>query len=64
MFVLHLLLSTIHPLNVVLVVSFQLLAFQFEGVSDQTSLWGPGLRTETDLFWDLEPFQFRWLEQK
>lgn len=53
--------STVHPLNVFLVVCFELLALQLERVGDQASLWCPGLGTQTDLLGDLESLQFRWL---
>lgn len=52
--------STVHSLYVFLVVCFELLALQFEGISDQASLWGPGLGAQTDLLGDLKPFQFSW----
>lgn len=55
--------STVHPLNVLLVVCFELLAFQFECVSDQASLWCPGLSTQTDLLGYLKSLQFCWLEE-
>lgn len=58
----YVLFSTVHPLNVFLVVRFELLAFQFEGVGDQAGLWCPGLGAQTDLLGDLESLQFCWLE--
>lgn len=57
----YVLFSTVHPLNVLLVVRFELLAFQFEGVGDQAGLWRPGLGAQTDLLGDLESLQFCWL---
>lgn len=48
--------GTVHPLNVVLVVSFELLSFEFKSVCNQAGLWGPGLNAEPDLPWDLESF--------
>ena len=57
----YVLFSTVHPLNVFLVVCFELLAFQFEGVGDQAGLWCPGLGAQTDLLGDLESLQFCWL---
>lgn len=51
----------VHPLNVVLVVCFQLLALQFECVSDQTCLWRPGLGTQADFLGDLKALKFCWL---
>lgn len=50
--------ATVHPLNVLLVVRFECLAFQFECVCDQAGLRCPGLGTQADLLRDLEPFQF------
>lgn len=50
--------STVHPLNVFLVVCFELLAFQFECVRDQASLWCPGLSAQADLLGDLKSLQF------
>lgn len=55
--------STIHPLNVFLVVCFELLALQFERISDQTSLWCPGFSAQPDLLGNLKPLQFAWLEE-
>lgn len=55
--------TPVHPLNVFLVVSFELLALQFERVSDQTRLWRPGLGTQTDLLGDLEALQFCWFRE-
>lgn len=57
----YVLFSTVHPLNVFLVVCFELLALQFECVSDQASLWCPGLSAQTDLLGDLKSLQFCWL---
>lgn len=53
--------SSVHPLYVVLVVRFELLAFQFECVSDQPGLWRPGLGAQSDLLGDLKSLHFRWL---
>lgn len=53
--------STIHPLNVFLVVCFELLAFQFECVSDQASLRCPGFSAQPDLLGNLKSLQFCWL---
>ena len=39
---------------------FDLLAFQFERVGHQASLWSPGLRTQPDLLGDLKSLQFCW----
>lgn len=56
----YVLFSSVHPLNVFLVVCFELLAFQFECISDQAGLWCPGLRTQPDLLGDLKSLQFCW----
>lgn len=53
--------STVHPLDVFLVVCFELLAFQFECVSDQASLRGPGFSAQPDLLGNLKSLQFCWL---
>lgn len=52
--------APVHPLNVFLVVCFQLLALQFERVSDQTRLWRPGLGTQTDFLGYLKALEFCW----
>jgi len=51
----------VHPLDVVLVVCFKLLALQFESVSDQPGLRRPGLSTQTDLLRDLKSLHLCWL---
>lgn len=53
-----LLFPTIHPLNVLLVVCFELLAFQFECVGDQAGLRCPWLGTQADFFGNLKLLQF------
>lgn len=53
-----LLFPTIHPLNVLLIVCFELLAFQFECVGDQAGLRCPWLGTQADFFGNLELLQF------
>lgn len=40
---LWLLFASVHPLDVFLVVWFQLFSLEFESVGDQAGLWGPGL---------------------
>lgn len=56
--------AAVHPLNVLLVVCFQLFALEFERVGDQARLGRPGLGAQTDLLGDLEPLQFRcWAEK-
>lgn len=47
----------VHALNVRLVERRQLLALQLERVRHQTSLWGPGIRAQTDLHWDFKLLQ-------
>lgn len=37
---------------------FELLAFEFECIRNQASLWGPGLCTKTDLLRDLKALKF------
>lgn len=53
--------APVHPLNVFLVVCFELLALQLERVSDQTRLWRPGLGTQADFLGDLKALKFCWL---
>ena len=60
----YVLFSTVHPLNVLLVVCFELLALQFECIRDQASLWCPGLRTQSNLLGYLESLQFCWLGEE
>ena len=55
--------STIHPLNVLLVVCFELFAFQFECVGDQARLWRPGFSTQSDLLGNFKSLQFGWSEE-
>ena len=55
---------TVQPLNVLLVVCFELLAFQFECVSDQASLWSPGFSTQPNFLGDLKSLQFCLREKK
>lgn len=50
-------LSTIHPLNVILVTRLQLLAFELEGVRHQSRLGSPRIRAQADLVRDLKAFQ-------
>lgn len=52
------LLATVHPFDVILVMWFELLTFEFECVRNQASLWGPGLCTKTDLLRDLKALKF------
>lgn len=47
----------VHSLNVRLIERRQLLALQFECVRHQTSLWGPRIRAQTDLYWDFKLLQ-------
>lgn len=50
----------IHPVNVILVVCLELLALEFERVSDQACLRCPGIGTQMDLPRDLKALKFRW----
>lgn len=52
--------AAVHPLDVFLVVRFQLLALQFESIGDQASFWSPGLSTQADFLGDFKALQFRW----
>lgn len=60
---LRLLFASVHPLDVFLVVWFQLFALEFEGVGDQASLRCPGLGAQADLLGDFKSLQFCWKGQ-
>lgn len=49
--------STVHPLDVLLVMRLKLLAFELEGVRHQSCLGSPWIRAQTDLARDLEALQ-------
>lgn len=47
----------VHSVDVRLIERCELFAFQFERVCHQTSLWGPRVRAQTDLYWDFKLLQ-------
>lgn len=52
-----LLFPAVHPLDVVLVACFQLLALELEGVRHQSRLGSPGIWAQADLARDLEALE-------